>query len=183
MTLVVFFRWCVKHNHLDINYVESIQLPKLEKALPKCLKKEDAYRLLEIVYNYPYTQKYLRYRNHAIFSTFLYTGLKKNELLKLTLADVDLENLTIFVRQGKENKDRIVPMSFTLAQTLKRYLMERKKARKTCPEFFTASNRNRGLTESGLKNLTEMLKKNTSISFTIHRLRYTFATLMLRGRV
>lgn len=181
MSLVVFFRWCVKLGHLEVNYAESIELPKLEKSLPKRLKKEDAYMLLEIVYNYPYTHKYLKYRNHAIFATFLYTGLRKSELLNLKLADVDLENLTLFVRQGKGNKDRIVPISYTLAQSLNRYLKQRKKYGKTCPEFFTASNRNAGFTAYGLKHLTNVLKNVTKIPFTIHKLRHTFATLMLEG--
>lgn len=181
MTLIVFFRWCVTRGHMQTNPVEGMALPRLEKSLPKRLKKQDALKLLEIVYNYPYTHRYLKYRNHAIFSTFLFSGLRKNELLNLKLTDVDIENLTIFVRQGKGNKDRIVPISYTLAQSLNRYLIERKKARKTCAEFFTSSNRNGGFTESGLKYLTNQIRKASNIDFTVHKLRHTFATLMLEG--
>ena len=71
------------------------------------LTKQDALKLLEVVYNYPYDYKYLRYRNHAIFSTFIFAGLRKKELLNLRFTDVDMENLTIFVNQGKGSKDRI----------------------------------------------------------------------------
>jgi len=87
----------------------------------------------------------------------------------------------IFVRLGKGNKDRIIPMSFTLAQSLNRYLVERRKQQKTCPEFFTSSNRNIGFTSSGLKLLVNQLKKASGLEFTIHKLRHTFATLMLEG--
>ncbi|MGB1283655.1 MAG: tyrosine-type recombinase/integrase [Polaribacter sp.] len=181
MTLVVFFRWCIKQGHLQENPLEDFELPKLEKALPKKLKKQEALLLLEYAYNYPYTHKYLKYRNHAIFATFLFAGLRKSELLNLKLNDIDLENLTLFVRQGKGNKDRIIPISYTLAQSLHRYLVERKKSHKTCPEFFTSSNRNGGFTDSGLKRLTDKLKKASKLDFTIHKLRHTFATLMLEG--
>jgi len=181
MTLVVFFRWCVKNNHLETNYLKDFELPKLEKSLPKKIRKEEAFRLLEIAYNYPYTKKYLKYRNHAIFSLFLFAGLRKSELLHLKLTDVDIENFTIFIRMGKGNKDRIIPMNSNLAKSLQRYLMERKKNYKTCPEFFTSCNLNQGFTNSGLKLLTNKLKEASGISFTIHKLRHTFATLMLEG--
>jgi site-specific recombinase XerD len=181
MTLLVFFRWCVKNGYLEKNYAEDLELPKTEKTLPSKLNKQDALKLLEIAYNYPYTQKYLKFRNHALFAMLLFAGLRKSELLHLKLTDVDLENLTIFVRLGKGNKDRIIPMSFTLAQSLNRYLIERRKQQKTCPEFFTSSNRNIGFTASGLKRLVNQLKKASGLSFTIHKLRHTFATLMLEG--
>mgnify|MGYP000144421876 FL=1 len=181
MTLVVFFRWCVKQNYLEENYIENMELPNLEKSLPKALRKQDAFKLLEVVFHYPYSHRFLKFRNHAIFATFLFAGLRKSELLNLKLNDIDIENLTLFVRQGKGNKDRIIPISYTLAQSLNRYLIERKKSLKTCPEFFTCSNRNRGLSAPGLKLVTNQLKKASKLDFTIHKLRHTFATLMLEG--
>jgi len=181
MTLLVFFRWCIKKDVMTTNFAEIIEVPRLKKSLPKGIKQEDALLLLEVAYNYPYTHKYLKYRNHAIFAMFLFCGLRKSELLNLKLTDVNLKNLTLFVRQGKGDRDRIVPISYTLAQSLERYLTQRKKLRKTCPEFFTSSNKNKGFAASGLKVLTEQLKRASGITFTIHTLRHTFATLMLEG--
>jgi site-specific recombinase XerD len=180
-SLIVFFRWCVENKYMASNPADAIEVPKVEKKLPPKLTKQEALKLLEVVYNYPYDYKFLRYRNHAIFSTFLFAGLRKKELLKLKYADVDIENLSIFVNQGKGNKDRIVPMSFTLAQSLKRYLDERKRLNKTCPEFFVSLNRNMGFTSIGLRNLVRKIKVTSKINFTIHKLRHTFATLMLEG--
>jgi site-specific recombinase XerD len=180
-SLLVFFRWCVENGYMEKNPVEEIEIPKLEKKLPPKLTKQEALNLLEIVYNYPYEYRFLRYRNHAIFSMFVFAGLRKSELLNLKFTDVDIENLSIFIKQGKGGKDRIVPMNYTLAQTLKRYIEERKRLNKTCPEFFTSLNRNKGFTDSGLKRLVDKLKKTSGIKFTIHKLRHTFATLMLEG--
>ena len=180
-TLSVFFQWCVKEGYLKEDLTKDIEVPKLEKRLPPKLTKQQALRLLEVVCNYPYFYKFLRYRNHAIFATFIYTGLRKKELLNLKLVDVDLENFSIFVRQGKGSKDRIVPMSFRLADILKEYLKERKRLSKTCPEFFTSLNRDCGFRDTGLKRLVEKIKKISCIDFTIHKLRHTFATLMLEG--
>ena len=181
VSLKVFFRWCIKEGYMEKNPVDDLEIPKVEKRLPPKLTKQDTLKLLEVVYNYPYDYTYLRYRNHAIFSTFIFAGLRKKELLSLKYTDVDIENLSIFVRQGKGAKDRVVPMSYSLAQTLKRYLDERKRLNKTCPEFFASLNRDMGFTVLGLRGLVRKIKESSKIPFTIHKLRHTFATLMLEG--
>ena len=179
--LKVFFRWCITNGYLEKNPVEGIEVPRLERKLPSKLTKQEALRLTEVAFHYPYDYPFLRYRNHAIFSTFIFAGLRKNELLHLKLGDVDIDNLTIFIRQGKGRKDRIVPMSYTLAQSISRYLTERKKLNRTCPEFFISLNRNCGFTQNGLKWLVANIRSASKIRFTIHQLRHTFATLMLEG--
>ena len=180
-TLLVFFRWCVKNGYMEKNPILDIEVPRLEKRLPPKLTKQVTLRLLEVVYNYPYEYRFLRYRNHAIFSTFIFAGLRKQELLNLKFGDIDIENLTIFVRQGKGNKDRIVPISYSLAQSLKKYTEERKRLSKTNPEFFSSLRGNMGFTDNGLKKLVDQVRKSSGVIFSVHKLRHTFATLMLEG--
>ena len=180
-SLVVFFRWCVERGYLESNPAGEIELPKLPKKLPPKLTRQQAMELLQVTFNYPYDYRFLRYRNHAIFATFIFAGLRKQELLNLGYGDVDLDNMSLFVRQGKGAKDRIIPICHTLASTLQRYIGERKRLNKTCPEFFVSLNRNVGFTHSGLKRLVEKIHMASGIPFTIHKLRHTFATLMLEG--
>lgn len=180
-SLMVFFRWCVQEGHMARNPITDIEVPKLEKKLPAKLTQQDAFRLLEIVYNYPYKYRFLRYRNQAIFAVFLFAGLRKKELLRLKYTDIDLESLAIFINQGKGGKDRIIPIGSKLAEILQKYLIERKRLGKTCPEFFASLNRNIGLTETGLKRLAAKMSEVSGIKFSIHKLRHTFATLMLEG--
>ena len=180
-TLLVFFRWCITQGYMQNNPITDVEKPKMEKRLPVKLNKQVSLRLLEVVYNYPYEYKFLRYRNHAIFATFIFTGLRKQELLNLKYTDIDTDNFTIFVKQGKGNKDRIVPMSYTLAQSLKKYQDERKRLNKTNPEFFSSLRGNVGFTDNGLKKLVDQVRKSSGVYFTVHKLRHTFATLMLEG--
>jgi site-specific recombinase XerD len=180
-SLVVFFRWCVQHGYLAANPTDGIEVPKSAKPLPPKLGKQDAARVLEFVENYPYPYRFQRYRNHAVLATFMLAGLRKAELLRLKVEDMDLENRSIFVRRGKGAKDRVVPMSATLAGTLRRYVDERERLKKSCPEFFASLNRNCGLTDTGLKRLMQAVRRATGLHVTAHRLRHTFATLMLEG--
>jgi site-specific recombinase XerD len=180
-SLEVFFRWCVREGHLDRNPVTGIECPRLEKKLPRKLTRQEALRLLEVAYNYPHRHPYLRFRNHALLATFIFAGLRKQELINLKLSDVDLENRSIFVRQGKGSKDRVIPMNQALAEILARYLQERRRLGKTCPEFFASFPKNAGICNEGIHLLIEKVRTAANIRFSAHVPRHTFATLMLEG--
>lgn len=179
--LIVFFRYCVTEGYMKSNPIEEIEVPKLERKIPSKLTKQEAMQILELVDNFPYQSKFLRFRNYAIFATFIFTGIRRQELLNLKFTDVDVENLSLFIRQGKGKKDRIIPINFRLAESLQKYIEVRKKAWKTCPEFFASYTHDIGFTEHGLKKLVDKINASTGFRFGVHKLRHTFATLMLEG--
>lgn len=179
--LIVFFEWCVQKKFFPANPLKNLERPKLEKRLPKHLTVEETFKLLEITRNLPYKYKFLRSRNHAIMATFIYCGVRANELLHLKYADIDLQNHVISINQGKGAKDRLIPIPSNLVPILQAYLKDRVRLNKTCPEFFVSLYKNQGFTKSGLKLLINNLKKLSKIHFYPHLLRHTFATLMLEG--
>jgi integrase/recombinase XerD len=56
------------------------------------------------------------------------TGLRIGEALNLTLRDLDLKRRVIEVREGKFRKSRYVPLSFSAARQMKKYLHQRRGA-------------------------------------------------------
>jgi len=92
VSLSVFFQWCIREGCLKHNPIEAIEVPKPDKRLPSHLTKQDALKLLDVILNYPYESHFLQYRTHAIFSTFIFAGLRKQELLNLRCVDVDTCN-------------------------------------------------------------------------------------------
>jgi integrase/recombinase XerD len=55
--------------------------------------------------------------------TLLYgCGLRRNEAYNLEIKDVDFDKKTVFVKQGKGYKDRVVPMSAGVCSDLKDYI-------------------------------------------------------------
>src|SRR5439155_5965238 len=78
-------------------------------------------------------------------------------------------------------KDRIVPISESLTAILVRYMEQRQKVRRTCPEFFARNDANTGISEQVLRGVVSTVARASGLSFTVHQLRHTFATLMLEG--
>ena len=176
-----FLKWCVQLGYLEYNPIEKIEKPKLDKKLPKRITSQEASQLLEYVFNEDTQYQFARYRNRAVLAIMLYAGLRATEMLNLKTNHVDMNNKIIHVFQGKGAKDRVIPMSRNLHCYLDEYKRERSRLRKSCDHFFTTLRGNRCFTYSGLKRVVEKAKNATGIKFSPHRLRHTFATLMLEG--
>lgn len=181
MVFRTFFAWCVEKGYMATNPVLGIPKPKKDKKLPPKLTKDQAQRILDVAYHMPYRTTFLRYRNHAMFAVCLYAGLRRMELLSLKFADVDIENLTIFVRCGKGRKDRIIPMSHALATILSTYTKERAKLKTCVPEFFVTRDGKNRIELFSFTWFMKRFQKKTGINFSLHQLRHTFATLMIEG--
>lgn len=179
--LNVFCAWAVKNGVIANNPFSSIEKPRLEKKLPTRLSRQDAINVIDAATSLEYDHPFLRLRNHAIFAMFLYCGLRKYELLKLVCRDVDLDNLIVSVRQGKGNKDRVVPIPHPLKTILLRYLEARNALGRSCQLFFISMHKDCGFTHSGLIRLIRRIEKATGTKFYPHMLRHTFATLMIEG--
>ncbi|MGI8413250.1 MAG: tyrosine-type recombinase/integrase [Solirubrobacteraceae bacterium] len=54
----------------------------------------------------------------VLIKTLLYTGVRVSELVRITLADVDLDACRIRITQGKGAKDRVVPYPTSFKETL-----------------------------------------------------------------
>ena len=52
------------------------------------------------------------------------SGMRRSELARLQVGDVDLTQGTVFIRQGKGARDRYVPMGASAAHWLRRYCAE-----------------------------------------------------------
>src|SRR5207244_686030 len=91
--------------------------PKRPERLPVILSEEEVARLIESA-NSSY--------HRVILMTLYGTGLRREELSRLKLTDVDSQRMVIHVRQGKGNKDRDVTLSPRLLEVLRAYWRWRK---------------------------------------------------------
>jgi len=103
------------------------------------------------------------------------------EMSQLKVREVDFENNLIHVINGKGGRDRIVPMCAALKRMLLDYWKERERLKKDSVYFFTCLRGDQQFTYNSLKKVVGAVKRGSKINFSPHKLRHTFATLMLEG--
>jgi integrase len=107
---------------------------------------------------------------HQDFFVFLlFTGLRKGEAMSLKWPDVDLDNGTVLIRDTKNRRPHMLPLSDFLSDMLKR----RSKSR-TSDYVFPGKLKGRMAEPT---TLVEEIRKASGITFIPHDLRRTFATV------
>lgn len=107
-------------------------------------------------------------------------GLRVSEIVKLRVQDVNLEELTLFVRGGKGKKDRLTVFSESLKDALRRQMEGRK-----VKELLFPSERGGGLTPRTVQKVFDTAIKTSGVRkhATCHSLRHSFATHLLEAGV
>ncbi|WP_323787715.1 tyrosine-type recombinase/integrase [Psychroserpens sp.] len=181
MSLRVFFTWLKNMNFLQENITDGMKLPRIPRSLPKSLSQEETQLLLTQTYNYPWKSSFVQLRNYAMISTYIFTGVRRSELLNLCEHDINFEQGLLRVNKGKGNKDRVIPINTTLMNTLNRCIEIKHQRKYTSPNLFCTDKRDDALSHGGLKKTMEKLREITGLKIGNHILRHTFAILMLQG--
>src|SRR5207237_3694268 len=87
--------------------LEHIPYPKQPRRLPIVLSQEEVTRLIDAASN-------LFHR--AMLMTLYSTGMRRAELCRLKVSDIDSQRMVIRIRQGKASRDRDEPSSAKLLE-------------------------------------------------------------------
>lgn len=209
----VFDRWCNSLNGLNANTRLSRQLIVRKLCLfrqqgpPSCfvpdslyfsrrqpyrnpvlIKPEQVANLLEKTNTLvPSANSPLRGPVLRLAIVLLYTaGLRRGELVHLTLDDVDSRKGVVQVRESKFHKSRIAPLSATARQELRKYLRAREQH--GCPQRTSSPllcNRSKGYTGAGLRQGVIQLLDEVDVCDAhgrrprVHDFRHSFAVQAL----
>lgn len=121
-TIKSFFKYLSKMEIIDRNPVDSLELPKLPKKQPNVISTDDAKSLISGVdYSSGEPKHMTCFRDYAIVATFLFTGVRREELVNIKMSDVRMDDGTILIH-GKGNKERIVYINDSLHAILSEYI-------------------------------------------------------------
>lgn len=112
-----FFKWLSQNMIVLDDPAADLELPQFTHTLPQTiLTQAEARRLLDA----PDLRSPIGYRDKALLELVYATGIRTREIFRLKVSDFDAKARTIFVREGKGGKDRILP----LPQLVVGYLVE-----------------------------------------------------------
>jgi integrase/recombinase XerD len=177
-----WFRWLVRNNRILHNPASDLDLPRMEKRLPRTIFSADEVERVLIV---PDIATAVGLRDRAMLETFYSTGVRRKELVQLKLYNVDRERATLTIRQGKGKKDRMIPIGERALAWVEKYLREARPSLAVEPDDATLF-----LTQYGepfhpdaMSNLARDYIAQASLgkSGSCHTFRHTMATLMLEG--
>lgn len=150
--------------------VDFIQRPRREKRLPNVLSKKEVKAILEAPTN-------LKHR--AMLSLIYACGLRRSELLNLTLKDILSDRNLLFIRQSKGKKDRMVPISSKIIEMLRDYY----KAYKPKKWLFEGQIQNKKYGERSIQLVLNQAVAKVKIDkpISLHWLRHSYATHLLES--
>ena len=171
-----FYKFLMVKGIVHKSPMDLVILPKLDKNLPKFVEEKSLELLLEEL---EFSDDFEGKRDKLILDVFYQTGIRQSELIELTLKDISFSQNQIKVL-GKRNKERIIPISPKLFETINSYMSYRN----------SATHENLFLTMSGKKLYPKLVynivhkhlsKVTTLYQRSPHVLRHSFATHMLNN--
>jgi integrase/recombinase XerD len=177
-----WFRWLVRNHHILHNPASDLDMPRLEKRLPRAVLNEEE---TERVMMQPDLRDPLGVRDRAILETFYSTGIRRMELVNLKLYNVDHLRGTLSIWLGKGKKDRVVPIGERALAWVDKYLREARSQFVIEPDDGTLF-----LSIEGgpfhLDRMSRLVRQyveqaNLGKSGACHMFRHTMATLMLEN--
>ena len=182
MAVVKYCRWLVRERLLAVDPAAELEMPRRQLRLPRAvLTLEEVERILAV----PDVSTPVGLRNRALLETLYSTAIRRSELRRLHLEDLQLNRGVLFIRQGKGAKDRFVPVGERAAAWLTKYLREGRPHLETAASdrvVFLSTNGDQ-IASGYLTELVATLIKQAGVekSGGCHLLRHTAATLMLEG--
>jgi len=184
-----FKEYLQNHNHRGINiHLKSEKQPTEEKL--NILTQSEIKELFKAT-NHSNTKWHLRCRDKAILTVLYSCGLRRTEAVSLDISDILFEKERVFVRKGKNYKERFVPINRKNAEILEDYIFEAR------PEFYQSNlsealfvNKNgtrmQGMSFANRLKAIVQATNNKDIvekQITLHTLRHSIATHLLQQNV
>ncbi len=164
-------------------YIFKIPSIKFSEKLPKFVPQAEAAQLFEHNNAREDKKTYFYWRDFLMMSLLYVTGVRREELSKIELSDIDRSRGLLRVI-GKGNKERVVPLGDTTTKDLEKYLAKREaflsESSGLSPSLFLNRNGER-LSVRSIDRLVKQFGRAQGVELTPHALRHSLATHLLEN--
>jgi site-specific recombinase XerD len=147
----------------------DLKFSKVSKKLPIVLSREDIGKIINSIGN----------KKHKLLIALAYgAGLRVSEIINIRVEDVNINEMTIHVKEAKGKKDRLTIFPEKIQNDLKNMVAD-----KNSGDLIFESQRGGKLTERTAQKVFQRALKATGIKkeATFHSLRHSFATHLLEN--
>lgn len=176
-TLKSYFKFLLKIGEVKSSPVASYKSLKTSKKIQIPFSIEEVVQLLDTSYN---KQDFTESRNMLMIEFLYATGIRREELIRLKLGDIDLSRNVIKVL-GKGNKERLIPIVESIYAHVKQYLLLRHQVAPSSNDEFFVTVKGVKIYPSLVYRVVKSYFSTVSLKVKIspHVLRHTFATHLL----
>jgi integrase/recombinase XerC len=173
-----FFDFLLGEGRLNLNPARGVKAPKAPRTLPKPLDVDQMAGMLEAS-----ADDGLEVRDVAMWELFYSSGLRLSELTGLDCADVDLEAGSVFVRSGKGNRSRYVPVGGKACAAVQVWLQARAGYAGGHEPALFVSRLGKRIAPRSVQQRLERWRAKHGMDGRVHphKLRHSFASHLLEG--
>ncbi len=176
-----FFVYLLREGRIERDPCEGLEMPQVARRLPRVLSMEEVDELLELPAR---SSTPVALRDRAMLEVAYATGLRVSELVGLKLDSINLTTGSVRCI-GKQNRERIIPLSATAVQAVQEYLEMGRPylARSSAEQHLFLNRRGRPMTRQGFWLMLKKYAEEIGLfEITPHTLRHTFATHALQRK-
>ncbi len=177
-SLKSFFKYLLKQGTIEQTPMQDILSPKISKRLPQFVDEKDIKKLFEQIW---FPDDHTGRTERLILLLFYSTGMRLSELINLKESSIDYSYSHIKVL-GKGNKERIIPASNNLLNSIKNYIAQKPVVNPGVTAIFTNAKGNALYPKIVYNAVKKYLGEATMIEKkSPHILRHTFATHLMNN--
>jgi integrase/recombinase XerD len=178
-----FFRFLSEEGYIISDPSRDVSYARTPKRLPRSILSQGEAK--KIIHS-PNTRTVLGYRDRTILEVLYTSGIRRKELINLTLQDVNYHEGMIRINSGKGDKDRVVPIGKIACRYLENYVKAVRPSLIKDPynNHLFLTMKGTGLSENRVWDMVKIYSKKAKIKKNIspHTFRHTCATLMLKNK-
>jgi len=181
-----FYRYVISRGYTKTSPLPAA-LPKLPQSfVPYIYDVKELRVILETTFSYQKKRGQLEpYMVRTLLLLLYGAGLRNSEAIDLKIADVDLVQKLLTIRETKFNKTRLVPIGDKLTQALSKYALQRQQegySQNLENPFFVGRN-GKAVNQYTLESAFQVIREKAGVKRTdnaryqprLHDLRHTFA--------